>query len=126
MKNTLVIGIFVAVVGLFAGLYIRRRAIAFAGKVIDKDVHEQVNNNFNQNQAANKGISINTASASNVTHQYMIKILTDAGKTINWQVSQGKYEIINIGDHVTKPAGTTEVEITHQTMPPPPVESPAP
>ncbi|HSX53270.1 MAG TPA: hypothetical protein VLF90_02795 [Patescibacteria group bacterium] len=129
MKNALVIGIIVAIFGLVIGLYIRRRAVAFAGKVVDKDVREQVNNNYNQNQTGNQGFSNSTGgitNGSNVTHQYMIKVLTDAGKTFNWQVSQGKYEIIKIGDHVTKAAGTTDVEITPQAPSPPATNIPAP
>src|SRR5258708_7514482 len=95
MKKALLIGIFVAVNGLFVGLYIRRPAIAFAGKVIDKDVLDQTNNNSILN--GNQPISVKTGNASNVSHQFMIKVLTDSGKTINWQVSESKYEIIKIG-----------------------------
>ncbi|MDB5164034.1 MAG: hypothetical protein JWS12_652 [Candidatus Saccharibacteria bacterium] len=112
MKPALLVGVVVAILAFVIGLYLRRRSMAFEGEVIDKDVREMVNNT-NQGQG---GLTINMGgNTGNVTHSYMIKVQTSTGKTINWQVSEGKYQQVNIGDHVTKQADTTDIAITPKT-----------
>ena len=113
MKNILIVVIFVVVIGVIAALYVRRRSIAFEGIVTDKDIQEfaPVNNSTNQQTGITFGNS------GGVEHKYMIKVKTDNGKSISWQVSQGKYQIINIGDRITKHSGTTEVEVTPKAQP---------
>lgn len=130
MSGVIVIIIFVAIVGLFIGAYVHRRQEVFEGEVIDKDIQEQVNNNFNGNQNRSgvgftlRGVNFNNNNGSNVTHTYSIKVRITTGKEINWQISEGKYEIVKIGDHVTKQAGTTEVDITPKAQPGLPTTTP--
>ena len=90
---------------------IRRREIAFEGEVIDKDIIETRNNMpmNNMNPASQGGINI--ISGGGIQHEYKIKVKTATGKTIGYKISSGMYEVIKIGDMVSKPKGTTEVTI---------------
>ncbi len=103
--------IFLAAGALFVGLYIRRREIVFEGVVIDKDIIESQVQNNNMNSP---GIML--GNSGGVTHTYRIKVKTDAGKDINYKISEGKYEIIKIGDRVSKAKGSTEINITPQAQ----------
>ncbi len=120
MKNSIIIGIIVIVAAGIAALYIRRRNMTFEGIVTDKDIKEIVNENTNLAQRST--ISFGNTGNS-VTHQYNIKVQTTSGKIINWQISEGKYQILNIGDHVSKRSGTTDIDITPRTQVPPPPQS---
>ena len=111
-KNGIIVGIiFLTFIALFLGLYIRRREIAFEGDVIDKDVIE---NQVQNTSPMNRG-GITFGNSGGVTHTYQIKVKTSTGKTVNYQISEGMYEIIKIGDRVSKPKGTTEVSIVSST-----------
>jgi hypothetical protein len=110
MAIVLVILVFVAIGGFLLVSYLRRRSSAFEGTITDKDVQEIVNN------TKTKGISIGS---NNVQHHYFIKVQTDAGQTIKYPVSEGKYEQAAIGDKVSKSAGTTDIEII-KAIPNPP------
>jgi len=119
------VGVFVVVFGLVIYSFIHRREETFTGAVTDKDIRENVNNTYNNNFNQPTGIVL--GGTNNVTHQYMIKVKTDAGKEISYQVSEGQYQIINIGDRVAKQKGTTEVQVVQkvaaapaQTQPPVP------
>ncbi len=109
MKSALIIGLFAAIAAAVVTLYVRRRNITFEGVVTDKDVQEIANDNLSLKKPATIrfGKRIN-----HVSHQYNIKVQTDLGKMINWQISEGKYQILNIGDHVSKPSGSTDINIT--------------
>jgi hypothetical protein len=52
-----------------------------------------------------------------VTHEYKIKVKTDAGKEINYKISEGMYEVVKIGDRVSKTSGTTEITILSSAQP---------
>ncbi len=108
---TLVILVFVVVFGCIIFSYIYRRTESFEGVVVDKDVRENINNTMPNRSG---GITLGATNGGNVTHQYMLKVKTDAGKTIHYQVSEGKYQLINIGDRVSKRSGTTDVEVTQK------------
>jgi len=108
--------IFLAITAIYVFFVVRRREITFEGTVTDKDINESVAQNSGP---ANQG-GISFGNRGNVTHQYMIKVKTDAGKTVNYQVSEGQYEIIKIGDRVSKGKGTTEVNIVSSTQNSPP------
>jgi hypothetical protein len=129
MATALVIFAFIAIMGTFVAVYFHRRSETFDGEVVDKDVQEVVeNSNYNQ---PSRGITFSLSGNNNqgdVTHTYMVKIKTSAGDTKTWQVSQGKYEIINIGDHVIKPSGTTDLQVTAKTgqQANPPISTPTP
>jgi hypothetical protein len=112
METAIVIAIFIAVAGLFIGLYLRRRNMVFEGVVTDKDIKEEAIDSPNRPQGS--GI---TFGSSGVRHVYKIKVQTDAGKTLSWQISQGKYEIISIGDKVVKRPGTTDIDIISKPRP---------
>jgi hypothetical protein len=113
MTIALVVGIFVVITGIFVATYLHRRSETFDGEVVDKDVQEVVeNSNYNQ---PSRGMTFSLSGNNNqggVTHTYMVKIKTATGDTKSWQVSQGMYEVINIGDHVVKPSGTTTLQVT--------------
>lgn len=51
-----------------------------------------------------------------VTHDYSIKVKTDGGEQIDWDVSSGLYEIINIGDKLTKASGTDVPEVVEKAV----------
>jgi hypothetical protein len=111
---------FVIVFAIIGGLYIRRREIVFEGEVVDKDIHESTVQN---NSMGSGGITF--GNSGGVTHSYMIKVKTDAGKEVNYQISEGKYEIIKIGDRVSKPKGTTDITILSSRQSVPDQNSPA-
>jgi len=115
----IVFGVFGLFILLVIVLYIRRREMVFEGEVIDKNV---VENQVHNTQPMNQGITIGNNMNGGVTHSYTIKVKTDAGKTIGYPISSGMYEVIKIGDRVSKPKGTTEVTIvsskTNVTNPP--------
>lgn len=117
MKNILVAAVFGLIFAGIITLYIRRREEVFEGQVVDKDIVEGVNNSMPMN--SQPGLHIGgTAGYGNVTHSYVVKVQTAEGKTKTWNVSEGKYEIIKIGDHVVKPKGTTDLQIVSQTAAP--------
>ncbi len=108
MTTVIAVALVLVILVIAIGPYWRRRSVAFEGTVSDKDVKEiEVDNNTN---ARAGGVRINLG--SNIKHKYIIKVETDSGKKIKWRVSQGKYEIIKIGDRVTKHSGTTDIEVT--------------
>ena len=110
MKNFglyVVIAIFIVVIGLFIFLAIRRREEVFEGEVIDKNILEsQVMNNPGMT-----GGGIMIGNTGGLRHTYTIKVKTDQGKAINYTISEGMYEIVKIGDRVSKPKGSTEITI---------------
>jgi len=116
--------IFIGVVVFLIIHAIKRREEVFEGQVIDKDVVEQQHMNDYNNGMNRSGINIGGGGLNfggggvngGVTHSYFIKVQTDAGKVIKFQISEGKYEIIKIGDRVSKPKGTTEVNIINSTQ----------
>ena len=111
MKNVSTYVVIVVAIGLFIFLAIRRREEVFEGEVIDKNIVEsQVMNNAYGNPAMREpGIMI--GNTGGLRHTYTIKVKTDQGKVINYTISEGKYEIIKIGDRVSKPKGTAEITI---------------
>jgi hypothetical protein len=119
--------IFVAIVGGATVLAIRRREIVFDGEVIDKNIVENsmpVNDMGNMNHGG-----INLVNGGGIKHDYYINVRTSSGKTIKYKISSGMYEIVKIGDMVSKPKGTTEITITSSKTPtvtatPPQVISP--
>ena len=133
-----VIVIFVAVFGFFAYTLIKRREETFEGEVIDKDVIEERNTDNYGPRTNGIGIggmnmnrpgTISIGNQGGVTHTYRIKVRTTDAKEINYPISEGKYEIIKIGDRVSKAKGTTEVEIISSgtnTTPPAAPTAPAP
>jgi nitrogen fixation protein FixH len=107
----IIIAVFGTVIAVLIYSAIRRREVSFEGEVIDKNIIEtrQINN---MQPGVNNGNGINLGNMQgNVTHTYKIKVKDNSGKVINYKVSQGKYEIIEIGDRVSKPKGTTDVTI---------------
>lgn len=121
MAFIIIIGIFVLVGGLLIANYFRKRGMAFEGVVTDKDIREHQVNNSVPGQG---GISINNNGG--VQHDYVIKVDTGSGKTITWKISQGKYEMVKIGDRVSKQKGTTDIEITPQAPTAVPTTTPPP
>ncbi len=106
----IIIAVFGTVIAVLIYSAIRRREVSFEGEVIDKNIVETVQTN--DMQGVNNGTGINLGNMQgNVTHTYKIKVKDNSGKVINYKVSQGKYEIIEIGDRVSKPKGTTDVTI---------------
>jgi len=114
MKNQglyVVLIAFVAVIGIIIFLAIRRREEVFDGEVIDKNIVEsQVMNNGIGNPGIGAG-GIMIGNSGGVRHTYRIKVKTDQGKTVNYTISEGMYEIVKIGDRVSKPKGSTEITI---------------
>jgi hypothetical protein len=95
----------------FAGfivLYIHQREEIFEGEVVDKDIVETTPAQSMNNRP---GLSFGSAGYGGVQHTYKVKVKTSNGQTKNWTVSEGKYEIIKIGDRVSKSKGTRDLEI---------------
>ena len=114
MKNILIAGVVILIVAGIIALYIHRREEVFEGQVVDKDIIENVNNSMPMNNQPGFHIG-GPIGVNNVTHTYVVKVQTAEGKTKTWNVSEGKYEIIKIGDHVSKPKGTTELQLVSST-----------
>jgi len=123
MTNKLIAAVIILVVVGVIALYIHRRQEVFEGQVVDKDIVENTSNTTPMNN--HTGFHFGGAAGyNNVTHTYIVKVQTTEGKKITWSVSEGKYEIIKIGDHVVKPKGTTDLQIVSQ--PAAPVSNTAP
>jgi hypothetical protein len=125
MKNTLAL---IAILVIFGGAIvfiivnaIRRREINFEGTVIDKNIIENRANNNSMMNRPGGGIMIGGNMNGGVTHEYKIRVKTDLGKEINYKITEGMYEIIKIGDRVSKASGTTEITIqsSPSQVPPP-------
>ena len=114
MKNLglyVVLAAFIIVIGVIIFLAVRRREEVFEGEVIDKNIIEsQVMNNGISNPGIGAG-GIMIGNSGGLRHTYKIMVKTDQGKTINYTISSGMYEIIKIGDRVSKPKGSTEITI---------------
>lgn len=99
----------------------KRKDAVWSGVVIDKDITEVVhdNNDFGNNNQQN-GIGLfsigNTNNQMAVTHSYSIKVKTDGGEQFDWDISSGLYETINIGDRLTKSAGTDVPEVVEKAV----------
>jgi hypothetical protein len=113
--------IFGGAIGFAIYSFFHRRDESFTGIVIDKDIIEnQVNNNM---QMGRPGVNIGAVPimgnglGGGIRHTYRIKVKTDVGKEIHYTISEGMYEIIKIGDHVSKAHGTTDVTILGSTQP---------
>lgn len=112
MQVVFIVTFVIAVFGVLIGVYIHRRNMSFEGTVTDKDIQEEM---VNTNTVGQDVGTITLGNRNSVRHIYKIKVQTPAGKIISWQVSEGKYQIINIGDKVIKRSGTTDIEITPAT-----------
>ncbi len=128
MSQTLTIALFIIIGAVVVGLYLKKKNMSFEGEVIDKDVKEIENINNTVNDMGRPG-TLTFSTKNNTSRVYSIKVKTMAGKEIHWNISEGKYEIIKIGDFVTKRSGTTDIDITQKvtdtnTQPQPPA-SPA-
>lgn len=107
--------VFVVILAVIAIFTIRRREESFEGEVIDKDVNQsQMPTNPMNNGANNSTITINN---TGMRSTYSIKVKTDAGKVIHYTISEGMYEVVKIGDRVSKPKGTTEISIISKINP---------
>ncbi len=123
----------VAFVGF--GLYNnkKRKDAVWSGVVVDKNIAEVVHDNNdigNNNQQNGVGL-FSIGNANNqmaVTHNYSIKVKTDSGEQINWDISSGLYEAINIGDKLTKASGTDVPEVVEKAAfnTQPPAQTPPP
>ena len=118
MKNILVLIGFIVVFGgvivLVIVSAIRRREITFEGTVIDKNIIES---RVNNNMMGRPGWIMIGNMNGGVTHEYKIKVKTDAGKEINYKISEGMYEVVKIGDRASKTSGTTEKTILSSAQP---------
>ncbi len=128
--TTIIIGaVFAAILVIVIILAIRRREIVFEGEVIDKNIVENVNQPpMNNGGNLNNG-GINMITNGGIQHEYYIKVKTSTNKKIKYKISSGMYEIIKIGDMVSKPKGTTDITITSSaanTTSSPNVTSPPP
>lgn len=113
MTQTLTIVGFIVIFAIVGGLYLKKKNIAFEGEVIDKDIKE-VENIDNTVYKMSRPGTVTFGNKNNMSHFYGIKVKTAAGKEIHWNISEGKYEIVKIGDYVTKRSGTTDIEITQK------------
>lgn len=125
MKYIGLVAIIVIIVGFFAYSIIakkKRKDSTWTGVVIDKDILESIHNQNGTNQNSGGLISFNfgnrSGNRSSVVHSYTIKVKTDAGEEFNWPVSNGFYEQVNIGDQLSKPAGTELPNIVQRAQQP--------
>lgn len=100
----------------------KRKSAVWAGTVIDKNISETVHSAMGNNSGRGGGlISFNLGTGNNnqsVTKSYYIIVKTDDGQQINWPISSGFYEQVNIGDGLSKPSGTVVPEITARSASP--------
>ncbi|MEI7838589.1 MAG: hypothetical protein WCI37_02265 [bacterium] len=107
----LFIVIFGGVIIYFIYSSIKRKEEVFEGVIIDKNVIENQTAN-NTGSPTNNGIGLNIGNnLGGVTHTYKIRVKDDSGKEFNYKVSEGQYEILKIGDRVSKAKGTTVVTV---------------
>ena len=106
--------IFIAILAVITGLIVysrvKRKGESFEGAVTDKDILETQQMN-NASTPGSNGINIGNYGNGVIRHSYRIKVKDDSGKDIKYNISAGMYEIIKIGDRVSKTKGTTDIKI---------------
>jgi len=104
------IAILAVVLGIIVYSNVKRKGESFEGVVTDKDIIETQQMNDTSTPGAN-GINIGNYGNGGIRHSYRIKVKDDSGKDIKYSISAGMYEIIKIGDRVSKAKGTTDIKI---------------
>ncbi len=120
MQNNIfliVIVVIVVGVGLFAIVqYFKRKGMSWSGVVIDKSFTETQVSNSNSRSSGSTlsvgGFGVNLGQrpqAVNITYYLVVK--TDDGKELRWNVGEGLYGTINIGDRLRKSPGSMTPEV---------------
>ena len=120
MAAALIIIALVAFFIAYIALWMHRKSEVFEGVVVNKDIRENTVQSTNPNQSS--GFSFGRSAG--VTHEYVVMVQTSDGKTKTWQVTEGKYEIIKIGDRVSKSKGTTDLQVVSSSPAAPASETP--
>ncbi|MDQ5932367.1 MAG: hypothetical protein QG649_452 [Patescibacteria group bacterium] len=127
IQDILIIGgiaaVFIVIIGLSLYQNKKRKDASWTGVVIDKAMQEHVDRDLN-NRQSNDGGGVSLISFGNnrsdvaVTHSYSITVRPEGGETFNWSVSSGFYELVSIGDKLSKRPGTTTPEIIEKAATP--------
>lgn len=99
--------LFLCMLAFFAISFYQRKSMVWTGIVIDKgfDEHTQSNDNGGGIQIG-KSLRIGGNVQNYVSRKYYIRVKTDVGQELKWNISEGLYGVINIGDRLAKDAGT--------------------
>ena len=122
MPGVLPILIVIILVGAFSFMIIqnfRRKGMQWSGVVIDKNSSENISRSQptvmnNQSSLTLGSIRIGGSDfqpQQRINLQYYIIVKTDDGKELRWNVSEGLYQTLNIGDKLKKDSGTMIPEV---------------
>ena len=129
MDDALTLVLIVGIIGIIGGVMFmqhrKRKNAQWSGTVIDKDTKKEYIHNTRHSRRNRRrggsGIGLagavlagNSMRRGNYTLKYYIFVKTDEGEEIKWEVSDGLYEEVNIGDQLKKEPGTTIPEITQK------------
>ncbi len=109
----------IAIILIFVAVrYFRRRAMRWTGIVIDKNYIENIITRRGNGSVVKAGsFEIDMNPQTQVKKNYYIVVKTDAGQELRWDISEGLYPIINIGDRLSKEPGTMIPMITESAKP---------
>lgn len=120
-QNYLAIGVVVLIVGLsiYATVsHFKRKGMQWSGVVLDKGSREikSVDRSPREKQSSLSvgGFTFGGGTApaqQTVTYSYFIVVKTDAQEEIKWDISEGLYEVIKVGDRVKKDSGAMTPQI---------------
>ncbi len=122
------VAIVIAVIVFFAMRHSKMKSSAWRGTVVDKGTREHVRNNSvsrrNTQQNAPRptltigNVSIGQAQVGNLAHisvTYYVVVKTEEGNELYWNISEGLYEKVQIGDILEKSSGSLIPMITTPT-----------
>ena len=99
------IGVVFAIVVVFVIVnYFKKRAAAWEGKVIDKDIRYREPSNVGSRNTS-EGVTISTGQIQPIPEHYLI-VETSSGEKVTLKVSDGIYEEFKVGDPIAKDSGT--------------------
>lgn len=105
-----IIVLFVVVFGCFLVAFIvqkvKRRGAQWTGTVIDKSMSEDMVRDSLHDRNDNQGLNIRLGNTNAVKRTYQLRIRDTAGKEFGWQVGEGVYQSVNVGDTLQKQPGT--------------------
>ena len=112
--------IFVAIAAAIIGLIVwsivdtrKRKAAMWTGVVLDKHVSETIDRGSSSRTegngisfSTNRGLSIGNSSQAAVNRTYSLSIKSNTGTEFTWDVGEGFYSEVSVGDTLRKDAGT--------------------
>ena len=88
--------------------YFRKRATEWIGIVIDKGTTQSYRTtSVRRSPRVNVGPFSLGQNNRHININYYVVVETDSGKEIRWNISEGLYEVVKVGDKLKKDKGTT-------------------